>query len=148
GGLDRRLDRSRPLHPGEARGRQVVGERAGLCVEIRKELLRAGEDELAPYRLDQVAPLLAPEAELGGARVHQARRRHAEARQTELPNGQEEHVLHATLRALRRRVEGAETLDRIARELEPHWPLVAGGEDVEEAPPHGEVARILDERHA
>ena len=79
GRLDRRLDRARPLHPEEGPSRQVVGQRAGLLVEIGKELLRAGKDQLAPHRLDQIAPLLASEAELGGARVDQACRGRPEA---------------------------------------------------------------------
>jgi hypothetical protein len=148
GGFGRGLVPARLLGPDERAGGQEVGERPELVVEVGQQRLHARQHEAGAHGLDEVASLLAREADVGGPRVDGTRRRLPEPVLREFAHGQEQHVLDAIERALRRGVEEPDALDVVAEELEADGARVADGEDVEDAAAHGEVARVLHERHA
>ena len=71
----------------------------------------------------------------------------AEARELGAADERQLHGLEGPLRGLRHGVEGAQRVDRVAEELQPHG--VRGVRpDVDDAASHAELAGRLDERHA
>ena len=117
---------------------EVVEERAELGVEERQPVLHAGVpaaladggvERVVVGRPEGVDVVLAEAADRIRGQLHLAHRHEVE--RAELPH-----------RALRLGIEGADRFQRGAEEVEPHRERHAGGEEVDDAAPHGIFAGV------
>ncbi len=124
---------------------QIVEKRLQLFVEERQPMLHAGEAPALAHRL--VERVVAEHGAEGGA-IALAEAADRLLRQHRLARRDELEVLHLPRRALRRRIEGPDRLQRVAKEIETDRGRGAGREEIEDAAAHRVFADLAHGRGA
>ncbi len=129
-----------------AEGREIVGQDAGLGIQVRHVPLEAAESRSGSQRLH-----LALELHAGGwmargeVECRQPFARALAQLRQRLAGRADRGFLDAVHGALGRRVEGAQAVDLVAEELDADRPPQVGRPDVDDAAPAAELARRFDD---